>query len=90
MSRSVWPSGEAGKQKDLGLKLSDRQMGTEKIYIITQPRALLVVDHFYIRAFLPSRTDLLRSHVIHSELLAFSSAFLNIQRSGVLTALFGC
>ena len=34
-----------------------------------------------------SRADLLRSHVILHEWLAFYSAFLNIHRSGVLTAL---
>ena len=38
-------------------------------------------------AILRSRADSLRSHVIQHEWLAFYSAFLNIHRSGVLTAL---
>ena len=38
-------------------------------------------------AILRSRTDSLRSHVILHERLAFYSAFLNIHRSDVLTAL---
>ena len=38
-------------------------------------------------AILRSRADSLRSHVILHEWLAFYSAFLNIHRSGVLTAL---
>ena len=38
-------------------------------------------------AILRSRTDSLRSHVILHEWLAFHSAFLNIHRSDVLTAL---
>ena len=41
-------------------------------------------------AILRSRADSLRSHVILHERLAFYSAFLNIHRSGVLTALFDC
>ena len=38
-------------------------------------------------AILRSRADSLRSHVILHERIAFYSAFLNIHRSGVLTAL---
>ena len=38
-------------------------------------------------AILCSRADSLRSHVILPEWLAFHSAFFNIRRSGVLTAL---
>ena len=38
-------------------------------------------------AILRSRTDSLRSHVILHEWITFYSAFLNIYRSGVLTAL---
>ena len=38
-------------------------------------------------AILRSRADSLRSHVILHEWIAFYSAFLNIHRSGVLTAL---
>ena len=38
-------------------------------------------------AILRSRADSLRSHVILHEWVAFDSAFLNIHRSGVLTAL---
>ena len=41
-------------------------------------------------AILRSRADALRSHKILNELLAFYSAFLNIHRSSVLAALFGC
>ena len=38
-------------------------------------------------AILPSRADSLRSHVILHEWIAFYSAFFNIHRNGVLTAL---
>ena len=38
-------------------------------------------------AILHSQADSLRSHVILHEWIAFYSAFLNIHRSGVLTAL---
>ena len=48
---------------------------------------LLVVDRFYMSAILRSRADSLRSHVILHQWIAFYSAFLNIHRSGVLTAL---
>ena len=41
----------------------------------------------FYSAILRSRADSLRSHVILHEWLAFYSAFLNIHRSGVLTAL---
>ena len=50
-------------------------------------------DHYYYywsllySAILRSRADSLRSHVILHEWIAFYSAFLNIHRSGVLTAL---
>ena len=50
---------------------------------------VVVVDRFYnlYSAILRSRADSLRSRVILHEWLAFYSAFLNIHRSGVLTAL---
>ena len=41
---------------------------------------------FFYSAIFPSRADSLRSHVILHEWLAFYSVFLNIHRSGVLTA----
>ena len=49
-------------------------------------------EHYYYwsllySAILRSRADSLRSHVILHEWIAFYSAFLNIHRSGVLTAL---
>ena len=46
---------------------------------------VVVVDRFYIALF--SALDSLRSHVILREWLVFYGAFLNIHRSGVLTAL---
>ena len=48
-------------------------------------------NHYYwsllYSAILRSRADSLRSHVILHQWIAFSSTFLNIHRSGVLTAL---
>ena len=51
------------------------------------PRFSYIVDRFLYSAILRSRADSLRSRVIRHESTAFSSAFLNIHRSGVLTAL---
>jgi len=49
---------------------------------------IIIIDRFYIALYiLRSRADSLRSHVILHEWIAFYSAFLNIHRSGVLTAL---
>ena len=48
---------------------------------------LFCFDDCLHSANLRSRADSLRSHVILHERLAFYSAFLNIHRSGVLTAL---
>ena len=45
---------------------------------------------FLYSAILRFRADSLRSHVILHEWIAFYSAFLNIHRSGVLTALAFC
>ena len=48
----------------------------------------IVVDRFYIAIFSAlAGADSLRSHVILHERLAVCCAFLNIHRSGVLTAL---
>ena len=49
---------------------------------------IIIIDRFYVALYiLRSRADSLRSHVILHQWIAFYSAFLNIHRSGVLTAL---
>ena len=50
-----------------------------------QPFLMMII--MMIAFIVCSRADSLRSHVILHERLAFYSAFLNIHRSGVLTAL---
>ena len=51
--------------------------------------ALLLLIAYIYSAILRSRADSLRSHVILHEWIAFYSAFFNVHRSGVLTALLG-
>ena len=48
---------------------------------------IIIIDNFLYSAILCSRANSLRLHVILHEWIAFYSAFLNIHRSGVLTAL---
>ena len=47
---------------------------------------LIIIDRFFIALF-STLEQTLRSHVILHECIAFYSTFLNIHRSGVLTAL---
>ena len=53
----------------------------------TMVPAMMVTDFYNYSAIPRSRADSLSSHVILHKWLAFYSAFLNIYRSGVLTAL---
>ena len=53
----------------------------------THTHILWLIDDRLYSAILRSWADSLRSHVVLHEWLAFYSAFLNIHRSGVLTAL---
>ena len=48
---------------------------------------IVIIDRFLYSTILRFRANSLRSHVILHEWIAFYSAFLNIHRSGVLTAL---
>ena len=56
-------------------------------FISVKPMSFWLIDDCLYSAILSSWADSLRSHVILHEWLAFYSAFLNIHRSGVLTAL---
>ena len=53
-------------------------------------KMLLLIPFIQRYSPLSSRLTALLSHVIQNVWLAFHSAFLNIHRRGVLTALFGC
>ena len=81
-----WPISSMG----LGLTftgcctLSLEEMGN---FISVKPMSFWLIDDCLYSAILSSWADSLRSHVILHEWLAFYSAFLNIHRSGVLTAL---
>ena len=59
----------------------------EQRYIKAIDNIIMMLMMILYSAVLHSRSDSLRLHVILHELLAFYSAFLNIHRSGVHTAL---